>query len=119
MSILKTGREAKIAAEYNGADKEWANIISRRTVSTDLTVNATAWLHDNIQNSRGDVSEDDRVAFRAAFEEKLAQIQLLVDKLNDCYGVYNQDPTTYQANLVAFLAKYPAANPEEFDKRFK
>lgn len=118
MGILATGRQAGIAREYTEADKNWARIISQMTAATDLTVQATAWLHDNIQNSKGDVSENDRVAFRASFEQKLTDIKALVAKLDDCYGVYNEDAVTYQSNLTDFLAKYPFADPALFDKRF-
>lgn len=118
MSIIKTGRDTKISAEYTSADKNWANIIANMTVATDLTVNATAWLHDNIQNEKGDVTEEDRVMFRASFELKLAELNALMQKLNDCYGVYDADTVTYQSNLQAFLDKYPSAEPAEFDKRF-
>lgn len=118
MSIIKTGRDTKIATEYTNADKNWANIIASMTSATDLTVNATAWLHDNIQNEKGDVTEEDRVSFRASFQLKLAELNDLMTKLNDCYAIYDEDNLTYQSNLQSFLEKYPSAAPSEFDKRF-
>jgi dolichyl-phosphate-mannose--protein O-mannosyl transferase len=111
MSIIETGRKTKIANEYTTADQNWGRIIANMTSATDLTVNATAWLHDNIQNNRGDVSEADRVLFRASFEQKLNELNALMQKLNDCYAVYDADQATYESNLQTFIAKYPAADP--------
>ncbi|MGB0943124.1 MAG: hypothetical protein ACPGUE_12010 [Marinomonas sp.] len=118
MGILATGRQAKIAQEYTEADKNWSRIISQMTAATDLTIQATSWLHDNIQNNKGDVTEIDRVAFRASFEKKLIDIKALVTKLDDCYAVYDADNAAYQNNLSAFLGKYTFADPAIFDSRF-
>ena len=118
MGILGTGRQLNIAKEYTEADKNWARIISQMNSATDLTIQATAWLHDNIQNSKGDVTEVDRIAFRASFEQKLIDIKALVTKLDDCYAVYDADTATYQSNLTNFLTKYSFADPALFDKRF-
>lgn len=118
MSILNNTRAVKVANDFNEQDKTWSRLISQMTPATNLTLELTGWTHDNLLKAKGDVNEADRVAFRASFEAKMAEIKALESKLMDAYAVYDADPVVWQSNLDAFLAKYNI-DPVEVDKRFQ
>lgn len=117
MSILTTDRAVKINNDFSKSDKDWARTVSDITRQSDLTIQLTAWMHDNILNNKGDVDEADRISFRASFQTKMLEINTQLEKLLDASAVYNADTATYQANLDAFKAKY-AINISEIDKRY-
>lgn len=118
MSRLTTKRATKIDNDFTAIEKSLASVSSNLVRDTNLIIQLTAWLHDNIINNRGDFDENDRADLFIKFEPVFLEISEQLSKLGECAAVYHDDLFTYEQNLNNFVAKYPSANPVEVDKRY-
>ncbi len=104
MAIKANSRENKVVSAFEQADAMWTKIEELMATATGKTMELTAWLHQNQLDGVGDVDEADRVGFREAFAARKAELQALMDKLQECYDIYDADDVTRRANLDAFIA---------------
>lgn len=118
MSRKDYKRASSIDADFTKLEKNLPRIVSELARDVELAVMMTGFLHDNILNEKGDLSIDDRADFNASFTPVFAGLQDSLNRLKDCYDVYNDDPSVYHQNLADFVTKYPSATSDEVEKRY-
>ena len=118
MSRLSTKRAANIDADFTAIEKSYAKIASDLKRETDILMQHTGWMHDNIIGEKGDIDVLDRADFNATFEPVFSSIQAELSKMAECYAVYDDNPTVYAQNLADFIAKYPLSAPDLVEQRF-
>jgi beta-lactamase class D len=118
MSRAATKRSINIVNHFDNTKKGWANVTAQFNSSVNEAVQLTAWIHDNVLNNKGDISNEDRQEDRVEFLEKLTYLKELISKLDDCHAVYSEDLQVYQDNYSSFVAKY-GINIQEVDSKFK
>ena len=111
-------RASSIDSDFTNLEKNLPRIVSDLARDVELVIMMTGFLHDNILNNKGDLGEGDRADFNESFTPVLAGLQDSLNRLQDCYNVYNDDPNTYAQNLADFIVKYPSAASEEVEKRY-
>lgn len=108
MSKRETKRKNAIAADFDGLEKNAAKAVSDLITQTALLKVLIVFLHDNLLNTKGDLSEGDRIDLRDALVPLYPQIQTALVDITDIFNIHDDDVATWQANLDA----YTTANPD-------
>ena len=118
MSRATTKRANAVDREITAVLKDSTRALSSLNVNADLAMQLIPWVHDNILGNKGDVDENDRSELNVTFTEIFVGVQSIMAKLQEIYEIYNDDPAIYQANLDAFIDKYPQSAAALVDLRF-
>ena len=118
MARLATRKERLIDEDFTALETSLALVASNLNRDVAKVIELTAFMHDSIISSTGDLDEDDRADSNAKISPVVASIQTNLQQLFECYNVYNEDPVIYAQNLADLIAKYPNAEPIEVAKRY-
>ena len=107
MSIQADKRKKAIVDKYDSLMTDPAKAVSKLVEQTaELKVFVT-FLHDNLLNNKGDISEGDRVVLKNALVPLYSQIEGSLAELTSILSISNDDPVIWQANFDSFLADNP------------
>ena len=112
MSKQETKRANMNEKDFDALTKDSSRVVSDLAKQTSIIKVLIVFLHDNLLNNRGDLSEGDRVDIRSAMTPLYPQLTSSVDELTALFGIYNEDLATWQANFDAYLV----ANPDTLQK---
>jgi hypothetical protein len=107
MSKRETKRKNAIVADFDGLEKKAAQAVSDLVAQTALLKVLIVFLHDDLLNAKGYLSEGDRIDLRDSLVPLYPQIQTALDDITDIFNIHDDDVNIWRANLDA----YTLANP--------
>ena len=107
MSRQATNRSNAIDQEFREVVKKSQAAVSELTRQTAEAKLFITFLHDNILNSKGDLSEGDRVDLRNAMVPLFPQMQAALAEVAALFAIYDTDLTVYANNQAAYLTANP------------
>ena len=116
MSKQSTKRENAIVTDFDGLEKSAAKAVSDLVKQTALLKLLVVFMHDNLLNNKGDLSEGDRLDLRDALVPLYPQIQSSLDEITAIFDIHDDDPIVWQANLDAYIAANPTILAEALDR---
>ena len=112
MSLQSFERNNAILKERDIITKGAANAVSQLVKQTAAVRLFIVFLHDNLLNNRGDMSEGDRLDIRDALVPLYPQIQSALSEITELFNIHNDDPTVWKENLNTYLAVNPTVLQE-------
>ena len=116
MSKQSTKRENAIVTDFDGLEKSAAKAVSDLVTQTSLLKVLIVFLHDNLLNAKGDLSEGDRLDLRDALVPLYPQIQTSLDEITAIFDIHDDDVNVWQSNLDAYLAANPTILEEAMNR---
>lgn len=116
MSLQQTDRTNAIIKERDSVTKGAAGAVSELVNQTALARLYIVFLHDNLLNNKGDMSDGDRLALRAALAPHHPQIQSSLAEIESLLSIHNDDKATWQANFDTYLATNPTVLNEALNR---
>ena len=116
MSKRETKRKNAIAADFDALEKNTAKTVSDLVYQTARLKVLIVFLHDNLLNAKGDLSEGDRIDLRNALVPLYPQIQTALSDITDIFNIHNDDVNIWRANLDAYTLANPAILTEALSR---
>ena len=116
MSKRETKRKNTIVAEFDGLEKTAAKAVSDLVAQTALLKVLIVFLHDNLLNAKGDLSEGDRLDLRDTLVPLYPQIQNSLDEITAIFNIHDDDVSVWRANLDAYLVVNPTILEEAINR---
>tara|TARA_R110000737_G_C14596557_1_gene488408 strand:- start:1792 stop:2157 length:366 start_codon:yes stop_codon:yes gene_type:complete len=116
MSRRKIKREEAIYSEFDSVVKKSASSVSELVKETGVLKLFVVFLHDNLLNAKGDMTETDRVDLKNELVPLYPQLQANLAELTALFNIYDDDPVTWQANFDAYLASNPTLLTEAINR---
>jgi hypothetical protein len=110
MSKQAFERSKAVYAEYDTVLKNAESTVANLVTHTNEALLYVIFLHHNLLNNLGDLSEGDRLDFRARIMPLYPKIQTVLETIGSIATIHNDDPLVWQANFDAYVA----ANPEVY-----
>ena len=107
MSKQEFERSKAIYAEYDTVLDNAEKTVSNLVAHTNEALLFVVFLHHNLLNNLGDLSEGDRIAFRARIMPLYPQIEEVLAKVGAIAPIHDADPVVWQANFDAYLVANP------------
>lgn len=116
MSKQSTKREIAIAKDSDDIENGAAKAVSDLVKYTALVKLHVVFLHDNLLNNKGDLSEGDRVDTRNLLVPLYPQVSDCLAEIESLFNIYNADLATWQANFDAYLIDNPTTLDEALSR---
>tara|TARA_R110000824_G_scaffold244196_1_gene432929 strand:- start:1053 stop:1418 length:366 start_codon:yes stop_codon:yes gene_type:complete len=116
MSKQATKRANAINKDFESLEKTAASVVSNLVAQTSVAKLLIVFLHDNLLNSKGDLSEGDRVDTRNALVPLYTQIQGSLVEMESLFNIYDVDLAVWQSNLDSYLAANPSVLGEALER---
>jgi len=116
MSNQTTKRSNAIVKDFDALEKDCASAVASLVKQTALLKVLIVFLHDNLLNDKGDMSEGDRLDTRSALLPLYPQIQDSLVEITKIFEIYDDDKATWQANLNAYLVANPTILDEALNR---
>ena len=116
MSKQSTKRENAIVTDFDGLEKSAAKAVSDLVTQTALLKLLVVFMHDNLLNNKGDLSEGDRLDLRDALVPLYPQIQTSLDEITAIFNIHNDDVDVWRTNLDAYLIANPTILNEALNR---
>ena len=116
MSKQSRERESAIDQEFDSTVKNAQNTVSNLVKHTAAAKLFFTFIHDNLLNNKGDLSQGDRKDLRAALTPLYPQIQASLAEITAIFNIYNDDLTVWQANFDAYLLANPTILDEALNR---
>ena len=116
MSKRETKRKNAIVADFDGLEKNAAKAVSDLITQTALLKVLIVFLHDDLLNAKGDLSEGDRIDLRDALVPLYPQIQAALVDITDIFNIHDDDVTVWRANLDAYVLANPTILTEALNR---
>lgn len=114
---MRTEREKKIEKEFEQLIRTSLSQSSQLISNINLANLLIPWMHNNVVNNLGDISEANRVELTNPFKEIYQNITIVQEGLAKLYTLYDEDPATYRSLVDTHLAENPTII-DEVEKRF-
>lgn len=116
MSKQITRRANAIIKDFDSMEAGAAKAVSDLVSQTAIVKVLIVFLHDNLLNDKGDLSEGDRLDTRESLVPLYPQIQDSLAELTAIFEIYNDDKATWQANFDAYLIANPSILEEALNR---
>lgn len=116
MSLQSTKRANAIIKDFDALSKDAATAVSKLVDQTAKAKVLVAFLHDNLLNNKGDMSEGDRVDVRNALVPLYPQIKSALSEVEAMFGIHDSDVTVWQSNFDAYLIENPNVLEEALNR---
>jgi len=116
MSKQTTKRENAIVKDFDLLAKDSASAVSSLVKQTNLLKILIVFLHDNILNNKGDMSEGDRTDTRNDLVPLYPQIQNCLQEITAIFDIHDDDKVIWQSNLDAYLVANPTVLEEALNR---
>ncbi len=116
MSKQSTQRANAIDKDYDALAVDSARAVSSLVTQTALLKVLIVFLHDNLLNNKGDLSEGDRADTRASLGPLYPQIQNSLDEITKIFSIYDDDLTVWQSNFDTYVSENPTVLTEALNR---
>ena len=107
MSLQQADRINAIIKERDSVNTDSAKAVSELVRNVARARVYIVFLHHNLLNNIGDMSEGDRTALRASLVPLHPQIQASIDEIESLMGIHSDDSATWQSNFDNYLLANP------------
>ena len=116
MSRRELKRQEAIYKEFDSVVKNASRAVSELVKETSVLKLFVVFLHDNLLNAKGDMTESDRVDLKNELVPLYPQLQNNLAELTALFDIYSDDPATWQANLDTYLVANPTLLDEAINR---
>ena len=116
MSRRSTKRANAINSEFDSIVSEANKAVSNLVKQVALVKIFTVFMHDNLLNDKGDLSEGDRVDLRDGLVPLYPQIQTALTEITELFNIHDSDNAVWRSNLDSYLADNPSALTEALNR---
>lgn len=109
---MRTKREQAVEKEINALESGSLKAVSQLQTQVNLIKVLLPWMHNNIVNSLGDVSEANRADLASTLDPALIDVITMISDLQSVAAIYNDDPATYATNTANYIALNPTVLSE-------
>ena len=102
-----TDRANAISKDFKEVKSGSAKAVSEVAKQVGLLGVLVPFMHDNILNNKGDISEGDRLDLRDTLVPLFIELVGHLDKLTELFEIYDEDVTTWISNLNSHLVDNP------------
>ncbi len=107
MSRQATKRANAIDKDFAEVERSAQETQSKFHVVTKNLKLLVPFLHDNVLNNKGDLTEEDRVYFRDQIVPLFEPLKQDMYTLQELFDIYDDDPTEWNQKLADYIVKYP------------
>ena len=107
MSRQSTKRDNAISKDFDDVERQAAGVVSNLVKQVAVVKILIVFLHDNLLNSKGDLTEGDRLTTRDALVPLYSQIQGALSEITELFNIHDDDVAVWQSNFNAYLAANP------------
>lgn len=100
-------RANAIDKDFTEVERNAAQVGSDLTTLTATLKLLVPFMHDNILNNKGDLTEADRVYFRDQVVPLFEPLLANVTELQELFDIHHDDQSVWLNNLNSYVAKYP------------
>ena len=107
MSRREIKRQDAIYSEFDSVVKKSNSSVSELLKETAVLKLFVVFMHDNLLNAKGDMTESDRVDLKNEIVPLYPQLQSNLVELTALFDIYDDDPAIWRSNLDAYLVANP------------
>ena len=116
MSLQSGDRTNALIKERDSIKTKPAQAVSTLITQTNIVKLFIVFMHDNLLNNKGDMSEGDRLDMRDALVPLYPQLQAVLADITALFEIHDDDPIVWQANLDSYLLDNPTVLNEALSR---
>ena len=107
--MARTKRQIRIEELLATTESKALSAVSQLVLATEYLKQTLPFMHNSILQGDGELELENRHDFSATLDPAFVQLVGAIGDLTELNAIFSEDDTEYQANLDAYLLKYPDA----------